>query len=158
MKPPFPNSYWVGSDFLAGHYPDQEQGEVAALVATGVTRFLDLTEPGEREPYASSLPEGLVHRRLSIPDFSVPTVADMRAILDRLDALLQEGHRVYLHCYGGLGRTGTVVGCFLVRHGCSGDEALSRIRALRLAAGCSPHSPETDAQRTMVRSWADLKP
>ena len=32
---------------------------------------------------------------------------------------------VYVHCWGGIGRTGTVVGCWLVRHGMTGDEALA---------------------------------
>ena len=36
---------------------------------------------------------------------------------------------MYLHCWGGVGRTGTVVGCWLVRHGRTGDEALGSSRS-----------------------------
>lgn len=153
MEPPFPGSYAVAPRFLAGRYP--EWHEVQALVSAGVTHFLDLTEAGEREPYAPDLPSGVTSRRMSIPDFSIPDTEGMREILDELDAALGAGHGVYLHCFGGLGRTGTVVGCFLVRHGRTGDEALARIRQLRTECGCSPHSPETDAQRAMVRGWRE---
>lgn len=151
MSPLFPGSYAVGPSFLAGRYP--EQGEAAALVSAGTTLFLDLTEAGERASYAQALPPGVTHRRMSIPDFSIPDTEGMRRILDELDAGLEAGGKVYLHCFGGLGRTGTVVGCFLVRHGLTGNEALARIRHLRTEAGCSPDSPETEAQRAMVRSW-----
>lgn len=61
---------------------------------------------------------------------------------------------MYVHCWGGVGRTGTVVGCYLVRSGLSGDEALARIRQLRRnEATANRPSPETDEQRNMVRSW-----
>ena len=52
-------------------------------------------------------------------------------ILDDLDQALADGHRVYLHCFGGIGRTGTVVGCYLVRHGMTGNEVLEQIAAWR---------------------------
>lgn len=153
MEPPFPGSYRVGQGLLAGRYPARH--EVRLLIAAGVTRFLDLTEAGEREPYAPDLLPGVTGRRMPIPDFSIPDVEGMRKILDELDASLAAGRGVYLHCFGGLGRTGTVVGCHLVRHGLSGEEALARIRQLRTEAGCSPESPETEAQRAMVRAWQD---
>lgn len=44
-----------------------------------------------------------------------PTVDQMRAILDAIDRAA--GSIVYVHCWGGHGRTGTVAGCYLVRHG-----------------------------------------
>ena len=68
---------------------------------------------------------------MPIHDVSTPTQAQMARILDAIDAALAVGHAVYLHCYGGIGRTGTVVGCYLVRHGMDGEEALAEIARLR---------------------------
>jgi protein-tyrosine phosphatase len=91
---------------------------------------------------------------MAVRDFSVPGETEMRAILDALDEALAEGHVVYLHCRGGLGRTGTVVGCYLVRHGADPDEALRRIRTALDEAGRAGHaSPETAEQLALVRSW-----
>ena len=66
-----------------------------------------------------------------------------------------------MHCWGGIGRTGTVVGCHLVRSGLTGDDALaavargflgmSKSRLLKYLGG----SPETRAQREMVRTWRE---
>jgi len=78
----------------------------------------------------------------------------MVRILDMIDAELAEGRTVYVHCFGGIGRTGTVVGCHLVRHGKSGREALDEIEYLRRDTPAAwQRSPETETQRQMVRAW-----
>ena len=124
---PTPGSYWVEPGrLLAGAYP----GDRTAFQQAGVTAFLDLTA-GEYE----------------IPDRACPSRETMTRILDRIDELLDAGEVVYVHCLGGIGRTGTVVGCWLVRHGMSGDAALATVERLR---GAPPETPE---QRRLVRDW-----
>jgi protein-tyrosine phosphatase len=83
---------------------------------------------------------------MPVRDFSCPTEEDMKRILDAADEALRDGHTVYVHCRGGIGRTGTVIGCYLVRHGSTPEEALARVRG-----------PETDAQLALVRSWRTLR-
>ncbi len=161
VEHPIPYAYWVTpGKLLAGPYParmDQEltRERLAALLDAGVTVFVNLTERGERPDYlepleAEATRRGVLvqHHRLPIPDFDVPHDAHMVRILDTIDAAIAAGRTVYVHCMGGIGRTGTVVGCYLVRHGLVGDEALAEIARL-LHAG----SPETETQRRMVRRW-----
>ena len=154
---PLPGSYWVRPGrLLAGSYPSSAfdptltQERLARLLDAGVTFFLDLTEPGERELYMPFLPEGVEHQRFAIPDMHTPDHALMSMILDTIDTILDDGRTIYLHCWGGIGRTGTVAGCYLVRHGMTGQEALAEI-ARRRHAG----SPETDEQRWMVEHWRE---
>ena len=155
MDQPFPESYWVHPGFLAGRYPSAAEVEVASLLEAGINLLIDLTTPGERPPYSPLLPDGIQHRQIHIRNFGVPTIDDMTLILDTLDEALTAGHKIYLHCWGGLGRTGTVVGCYLVRRGLTGEDALAELWRLRMACDCNPDdpSPETDAQRAMVRDW-----
>jgi protein-tyrosine phosphatase len=78
----------------------------------------------------------------------------MIEILDEIDQNITEGKNIYLHCYGGKGRTGTVVGCYLVRHGTPVISVLGKIQELRKDIPGSNHkSPETDKQRKMVMEW-----
>ena len=66
---------------------------------------------------------------------------------------------MYVHCYGGIGRTGTVVGCWLRRQGLPGQEALDLIERLRRDTpdGWKP-SPETSEQRRFVLDWEEPAP
>src|SRR6185436_11756643 len=89
-----------------------------------------------------------------------PTEGQLIRILDVVDGARAGGGTVYVHCWGGVGRTGTVIGCWLVRHGRTGDEALAELARLFATMSESKRrrhpkgSPETSAQREMVRNWA----
>ncbi|MBI2334113.1 MAG: dual specificity protein phosphatase family protein, partial [Chloroflexi bacterium] len=99
-----------------------------------------------------------VYQRFAIRDHGVPSEQTMTLILDTIDAAIQSGSPVYVHCWGGVGRTGIVVGCYLVRHGMSAEKALERVNALYKTR---PHnyflvrSPETEEQADFVRNWRE---
>jgi protein-tyrosine phosphatase len=128
--------------------PDNARGEVQQLAAAGVTLFLDLTQAGELEPYASLVEPPARYLNLPIRDFSIPTREGLVATLDEIDAELDAGGLVYVHCWAGCGRTGVVVGSWLVRHGVDPNVALGRIAETR-GLGC----PQTLEQRIFVLGW-----
>lgn len=151
---------------LAGRYPGAwddpaaARTKVEAIVAAGVTLFLDLTEEGELAPYAHLLesarpggqsPPGTVPRyvRRAIRDMSVCSDDELSGALDEIDAELARDGVVYVHCWGGCGRTGTVVSAWWVRHGAEPREALTRYADLR-GYPC----PETAEQRALVLGWS----
>jgi hypothetical protein len=171
---PHGNCYRVAPQLIAGEYPGSSdlrvvQARLRRYLDAGITYFLDLTEEHEVAPYREELMAlaaargvAVVHRRLPIHDFGIPrTPTAMVDILDTLDAALADQETVYLHCLGGIGRTGTVVGCWLVRHGQTGEAALATIaqhwRGVEKAS-YQPHSPETEEQSTYVRTWHEGVP
>ncbi len=147
------------SGFSAWNTPSWKIGN---LMDSGIDTFIDLTELGERPGYGSYLHKERRRRsrrstyyRFPITDRDVPDKGAMKELLDLLDSEMDAGRSVYVHCFRGLGRTGTVVGCYLVSQGLSGSEALSRISELRKdVAGSFRKSPETDIQRDFVRNWS----
>lgn len=163
---PFARSYWVIPErFLAGEYPGslllQEAHEkISGLLNLGMDTFIDLTHYDHLEPYmpilkplAARMGKTFTYEKMGFRDLSVPSRKDMRKILDRIDAALANGSNVYVHCWGGIGRTGTVVGCFLARHGITGQAALDEIERMRLVVPSARPSPETPEQRRMVVNW-----
>ncbi|HXG74960.1 MAG TPA: hypothetical protein VNJ53_00150 [Gaiellaceae bacterium] len=150
MRPPT----WIVPDRLAaGRHPcawgrENAPAELGSLLRAGVTLFLDLTQEGELEPYDDLLPAAVRYLRLPVRDFSVPSPEVLLAALDEIDGELAAGGRVYVHCWAGCGRTGVVVGCWLVRHGEDPRRALARIAEAR-GLGC----PQTLEQRLLVLDW-----
>lgn len=170
---PIPESYWVEPGrLLAGEYPGHFSGilthqRIGDLIEAGFDMFIDLTKQGETSPYVDILHDQAKvyaveakHYRFPIGDFGLPTPGQMKSILDTLDESLQAGHKIYLHCWGGIGRTGTTVGCYLVRHGKTGEEALNQLAEWWKTVPKShyhPHSPETQQQVDFIRNWAEYE-
>jgi ADP-ribosylglycohydrolase/protein-tyrosine phosphatase len=169
LSTPIPNSYWVQPGrLLAGEYPGsmsraEAMERVQRLLAAGITSFIDLTEQGELPEYDNLLPgatEARVrHRRLPILDHSVPeSAAHMARILDLIDSELGAGHCVYLHCRAGIGRTGTAVGCYLIRGGLTNEQAYERLQLLWQQCARArrwPTIPETSEQVDFVLRWRE---
>ena len=169
---PHGNCYWlIPGQLLAGEYPapsfqDVERiARIDALLDFGVRQFIDLTEVGERPaPYAPTLQErahsrglAIVHCRFAIPDFGVPGPDLMRATLDAIYGAIAAGEPAYLHCWGGIGRTGTVVGCLLREQGLTSAEALAVLahkwRSMEKRS-LYPRSPEWPGQFAFIEQWA----
>lgn len=170
MNRPLPESYWVEPGrLLAGEYPAQFEGEltrkrVDALIDAGFDTFIDLTRPNETVAYMRILLEQaklhevqVQHLRFPIGDFGLPTQEQMKSILDTIDQSLLAGKKIYLHCWGGIGRTGTTVGCYLVRRGRTGEEALRQLAEWWHTVPKShihTRSPETHEQAEFIRNWS----
>ncbi len=163
---PIPHCYWVvPGKLLAGDYPrtpyeQSSREKLKQLTNAGVTAFIDLTEADEfLEPYDHLLDKQFqTHQRFAIRDMSIPRSRDLTMqALDTIDAHLEAGETVYVHCWGGVGRTGTIIGCWLARHHEPGQAALDRLE--KLWAGNpksrSRQSPETGAQQLYVREWTE---
>jgi protein-tyrosine phosphatase len=155
-SPPTATSYWVTPTLLAGKYPgslvaEEAKRQVRALIDAGVQTFIDLTEEDECLPYRQLLGPGTVHVRIPVVDVTCPSAEQVRAAIDAIG----DGERrgiVYLHCRGGCGRTGVVLGCYLVTGGATPPEALDHVHRLTRALWNTP-CPETRDQVEMVSRW-----
>ncbi len=165
---PIPHSYWIiPGRLLAGEYPrnfDEPSSleKLQALTDAGITFFIDLTTPADGLTSYRTLLQHInasaEYHSFPIPDVSVPQSSETTVqVLDLVDQAVATGRGVYLHCWGGIGRTGTMVGCWLARHGLSGTMALEKLASLWRHCPKSRfrQSPETEEQRRYIMNWRE---
>ena len=176
-KGPLLDTYWViPRKLLAGGFPvwwagvddlRMKQG-LDWLFDSGITSFIDLSPMQDSEPqkiYEGFLREKAEQRGLHVgyqafpPKLwtklrRLPKPEQMDQILTAIDQSLASGYTVYVHCNDGVEVTGVVVGCYLVRHGMTGRQALQEIERMRAGTFKAwERSPATERARRMVRKW-----
>ena len=139
------HGYWVEPGrILAGEYPGHPQSvehaarKVNLLLDHGIRTFVDLTHPDDSmAPYGETARDAARQRGLDVQRTHHPIV-DMGVRnadgYDEIVATIRSGVErggVYVHCWGGIGRTATVVACLLVDGGYTAEAALARIDELR---------------------------
>jgi protein-tyrosine phosphatase len=165
---PFPRSYWViPGKLLAGHVPTDNdpvvsEEKIKNLLNCGIKTIINLQEENELNnqglpfsKYYLTLPKEVSFHRKSIPDFGIPTKETMVEILRIIDESIANNKAVYVHCWGGIGRTGTVIGCFMKKNKMASSENF--IDALAYLRKNDPEnhrtSPETSQQIEFVKSF-----
>ena len=164
MKP-IRNSYMVMDRVYAGEYPREYDDKksvdkIKQFERFGITHFIDLTEESELRPYDQMLASPMQHIRFPIHDVSIPAnIESVKDLIGQIQGILNENDRnkVYIHCWGGVGRTGTIVGCLLShQHNYDYRETMG---ALKKAFSDCPKSayretPETKEQRDFIARYA----
>jgi hypothetical protein len=163
------HGWWViPGRLLATEYPgakdnDKTARKLRVLREAGVNSFVDLTEAGEitrggvpMRPYRGDLDRGASYERFAIPDCGVVEDTEYDRILAHIRAELDAGKVVLAHCWGGKGRTGTVIGAWLIDHeGLGYPEVLDRMRDLRQGTRKADHPvPDTEEQAAVLRRRA----
>lgn len=118
---PIYQSYEVRANGIiyAGEYPGDKNDELARqkieqMHHFGIRHFIDLTEEGELRPYSHLLPAGTTYTRFPIADCGAPkSIESVQSLLLRIEELKKMDGYVYVHCWGGVGRTGTIIACYL---------------------------------------------
>jgi len=122
--------------------------DLARLAAQGIGAIVSLTE---------SVPEPLVGERrfkllhLPIVDMTVPETAQIERFVEFVDRMVAKGRPVGVHCLAGLGRTGTMIACYLVTRGMTAGQAIDHVRSVR------PGSIQTEEQEQMIRRWERIR-
>lgn len=138
---------WVAPGVVGCAYPRTNRA-LSALSGSGVRLLVNLH--GRPHDPARLARHGLREAHLPVKDFAAPSPQQIeRGVREILEAL-EAGEAAAVHCGGGLGRTGTVLACYLLASsdGLGAEEAVRRVRASR------PGSVETPAQLAAVRAWA----
>ena len=162
---PLHQSYYIDGKLFAGEYPgdkyeEQAEAKLKIMHHFGVRHFVDLTEEGELRPYRQLLPSDTSYLRFPIRDVNVPkSVEAVHQLIDKMEYLMQQDGYTYLHCWGGVGRTGTIVACYEARQmeepTLEKALAVMRSRFSKMPKASHRKSPETQEQIDFVRRFVD---
>lgn len=160
-------SYCVDDCVWAGEYPVWDWGQGAGkqqlrlFTDFGINYFVDLTENGEMPPYAMLLPAGVGRYSFPIGNGRAPaSVESVVEMFRKLEGCIREGliNRLYIHCVGGVGRSGTIVACYYIYFkGMGADEAIKEMQRRYMDHGRSAwiSAPETQLQTDFIRLFAE---
>lgn len=149
---PLPSHFhWVLPGQLAGMgrpgLHSTAEDDLAAISAVGIKILVSLTE----EPVAADLLSraGIEGRHFPITDMGVPAAGPTARLCKFIETRLEAGDPVAVHCHAGLGRTGTILACYLVWQRTPPDEAITRVRAI------NRYFIQNSDQERFVRWFAD---
>jgi atypical dual specificity phosphatase len=120
---------------------------MAWLVDKGIGGIVTLTESSLDRSIV--LENDVVYKHIPVVDMAPPSIKAIIEFLKFSEDCLKKKKAVLVHCTAGLGRTGTMLSCYLVKNGIDPFEAIRRIRQLR------PGSVETLEQEMRILEFAD---
>ncbi|TGK82372.1 isochorismatase family protein [Leptospira noumeaensis] len=104
----------------------------------GISHVLSLITEQEYSQYGVSdlkselNQNGIEQKQVPILDQRVPSLTQMKEMVEWMDQALVNQHRVLIHCVGGLGRSGTVAAAYLIwKHGLDSESAIQKVRESR---------------------------
>lgn len=114
-------SYQVDEHVWAGEYPRDlddrtSMDKIEQFHQFGITHFIDLTEEDELKPYTQLLWDGANHIRFPMEDGGIPdSTASVRQLVVEIQEIIARNPsaKIYIHCWGGVGRTGQIVASYL---------------------------------------------
>lgn len=137
-----------GGDWLPDDLADWKRAGIdgiVSLLTPEEDRDLQLND--ERREAES---QGLEFISFPIADRDVPvSEAKLAQLLERIDERLSSGKNVLVHCRQGIGRSGLVAACLLVKRGMSPGAAVETVSQAR-----GVPVPETPQQREWIDHYA----
>lgn len=148
---PYNFSYVIDGKIAGMAHPGLAQNiekDFLFLMENNFGGVVSLTERGLEEELLKVYELEYCH--LPITDFSVPDIKQIQTMVDFVHYINKIGKAVVFHCQAGIGRTGTMLACFLVSEGKSAEDSINEVRRLR------PGSIEVTTQENIIYEYAQL--
>jgi atypical dual specificity phosphatase len=145
---PAPEGFsWIDKPRVAALAQPAALEEYQWLREHGIQFLICLTEDPPQRAWINEV--GLFSMHIPIEDMRPPTQPQIDLGMAAIEKAIANKFGVGIHCAAGLGRTGTMIACWLVQHeDLSARDAITRVRRLR------PGSIETEEQADAIVEFA----
>jgi protein-tyrosine phosphatase len=152
---------------MAGSYPLRNTKSNNRIRASVLKQkfdvFINLMQEDEKDhdgnyfkDYKSFINYDTTIIRIPIKDMDIPTPFQTMKLIKTIDRFINDNKKIYLHCWGGLGRTGTIVGCYLIEKKLANKiNVFSKINELKANSSLAKlNSPQTEEQKAFIINWS----
>ena len=122
------NFSWIIENKLAGSAIPTSIDEVQWAIEQGVKSIVTIRE----DPLDDDWVKDVNYLHVSSNDMGVPEFADLTYAVDFIHRRITNSEPVMVHCLAGMGRTGTILACYLIKYQkMSANEATEKVREER---------------------------
>jgi atypical dual specificity phosphatase len=126
---------WIEPGVLAASELPMGKADIQALHEQGVRAIVTLTEKPLtiQKDITPELLAKLDMTTLHVPvvDFQPPKGGQVYQVTEFIDQMQSQGRPVFLHCYAGQGRTGTLLHAYYLLKGLSLEAAKAKVKSQR---------------------------
>ncbi len=122
------NFSWLIEGKLAGSAIPTSFEEIKWLVDGGVKSIVTVREESLDDDWIKNINYLHIHSN----DMGVPEFEDLIKAVDFIHQRITNNEPVMVHCLAGLGRTGTILACYLIKYQkLSADDSIQKVRESR---------------------------
>ena len=138
------NFSWIIEEKLAGSAIPTSKEEIDWIQQEGVKSIVTIRE----EPLEDEWIKDVNYLHVNSNDMGVPEFNDLVFAIDFMHRRIEENKPVMVHCLAGLGRTGTLLACYLIKYeNMSADDAVQKVREER------PGSIQSFSQEEIIHKF-----
>lgn len=153
------NFSWVIPGKLAGISLPKRKEEIEAFKFMNIGLVVSVIEEATLDP--KWFDDDIKNIHYDVVNYHPPTMDDLLDIIERMENMIRLGKGVIVNCGGAVGRAGTVLTCYMLKNGLTGEikenthpamsssDAIAKIRELR------PKSIETERQENFIKEYCD---
>jgi len=135
------NFSWLINNKLAGSGMPTSSTELQWVIRQGIKSVITMTE----NPLPESWIQDVKYLHVPTEDFSAPDMEKIDHTIDFIQERIKNGEPTMVHCAAGVGRTGTILACYLIKHhNFSVKDAIDKVRKER------PGSIQSESQEIAI--------
>ena len=140
------NFSWLIEDEVAGMArPSSSISDFEFFKDNEIEAIVSLSESPLNKDLVDEFCFEVIH--IPIKDFDTPSLEQIEVFIEFVRKVRANNKKIVVHCDAGIGRTGTMLACYLVNKGYKASEAIEEVRTKR------PGSIETLEQEEVIMEY-----